>query len=420
MENYLNTSTKSINFTQLENSICKLNDVFEENTAKAINRNITARNWLIGFYIVNYEQNGKDRAKYGEKTLQRLAENLNKKSLSYRNLKLYRQFFSEFKFLQEPIFDYVLHEFRTEENIFDDFKLTSNWAIADCPITNNNSNLAITDCQIQKGNSNWADTVCPIQKTTLNLLPPDLQLPPERLFKCLSFSHFSLIMTVENPLGRVFYELETIKGTWSVRELKRQIHTNYFERSAISQNPAKMSKYIQSGSEKMDLSDLIKTPFVYEFLGLKDNEIVEESDLEQALINHLQEFILELGNGFCFETRQKRILIDDDYFTCDLVFYHRILKCHVLIDLKAKKIQYDDIAQMKLYLSYYRHNIMQKDDNLPIGLLICTQAGKELVKYTTEGIDENLFVKKYKLNLPSEEKLTNWLREEIKRERGFK
>ena len=418
MENSLNKTTQSIDFTQLENSICKLNDVFEENTAKAINRNITARNWLIGFYIVNYEQNGKDRAKYGEKTLQRLAENLNKKSLSYRNLKLYRQFFSEFKFLQEPIFDYVLHEFRAEETIIDHLYLPFNWAISDCPITNNNSNLAITDRQIQEVNSNWADTVCPIGQKNYHHLPPDLQLPPERLFKCLSFSHFSLIMTVENPLGRVFYELETIKGTWSVRELKRQIHTNYFERSAISQNPAKMSKYIQSGSEKMDLSDLIKTPFVYEFLGLKDNEIVEESDLEQALINHLQEFILELGNGFCFETRQKRILIDDEYFICDLVFYHRILKCHVLIDLKAKKIKYDDIAQMKLYLSYYRHNIMQKDDNLPIGLLICTQAGKELVKYTTEGIDENLFVKKYKLNLPSEEKLTSWLREEIKREQG--
>jgi predicted nuclease of restriction endonuclease-like (RecB) superfamily len=417
MENSLNKSPKSNDFTQLENSICKLNDVFEENTAKAINRNITARNWLIGFYIVNYEQNGEDRAKYGDKTLQRLAENLNKKSLSYRNLKLYRQFYFEFTFLEEPIFDYVLHEFRAEENIFDDFKLTSNWAINDCPITNNNSNLAITDCQIQNSNSNWADTVCPIGQKNYHHLPPDLQLPPERLFKCLSFTHFSLIMTVENPLGRVFYELETIKGTWSVRELKRQIHTNYFERSAISQNPAKMSKYIQSGSEKMDLSDLVKTPFVYEFLGLKDNEIVEESDLEQALINHLQEFILELGNGFCFETRQKRILIDDDYFICDLIFYHRILKCHVLIDLKAKKIKYDDIAQMKLYLSYYRHNIMQKDDNPPIGLLICTQAGKELVKYTTEGIDENLFVKKYKLNLPTEEKLTNWLREEIKRER---
>ena len=393
---------RTIDFTQLESSISNLNDVFEENTAKAINRNITARNWLIGFYIVNYEQNGRDRAKYGEKTLQRLAENLNQKSLSYRNLRLYRQFFLEFRALEKPIFDFVLNEFKADERLIPAVKQD---LIED---KRNNLNLADSVCQIQTS----------IVQTVSAQLPEDLQLSPERLFKCLSFSHFSLIMGVESPLARVFYELETIKGTWSVRELKRQIHTNYFERSAISKNPEKMSAYIQGGSEKMDLASLVKTPFVYEFLGLKDSEIVEEADLEQALIQHLEEFILELGNGFCFETRQKRILVDDDYFFCDLVFYHRILKCHVLIDLKAAKIKYDDIAQMNLYLSYYRHNIMQADDNPPVGILMCTEAGKELVKYATEGIDENLFIQKYKLNLPSEEKLTAWLKDEVKRERG--
>lgn len=161
MEKISNKSAKSINFNQLENSISKLNDVFEENTAKAINRNITARNWLIGFYIVNYEQNGKDRAKYGEKTLQKLAENLNKPSLSYRNLRLYRQFFLEFRELEHPVFDYVLHEFRAEEQLIPiikqeliiDSNLISNLAITDCQIQNNNSNLADSVCQIQKRNS---------------------------------------------------------------------------------------------------------------------------------------------------------------------------------------------------------------------------------------------------------------------------
>ena len=389
---------ENIDFNQLENSINSLNDVFEENTAKAINRNITARNWLIGYYIVNYEQKGKDRAKYGEKIVRQLADRLNKKSLSYRNLMLYKQFYLEFRELEKPIFEFVLNEFRSDDKLIPVIK--RDLLVAE------NGNCAIGDCTIVQS---------PIAQ-----LPKDLQLPPERLFKCISFTHFSLIMTVESPLARVFYELETIKGTWSVRELKRQIHTNYFERSAISSNPEKMSKYVQSGTEKMDLAELVKTPFVYEFLGLKDSEVIEESDLEQALINHLEEFILELGNGFCFETRQKRILVDDDYFFCDLVFYHRILKCHVLIDLKATKIKYDDIAQMNLYLSYYRHNIMQKDDNPPVGILMCTEAGKELVKYATEGIDENLFVQKYKLNLPDEEKLTGWLKSEIKRERGAK
>ena len=391
--------TKNIDFNQLENSINSLNTVFEENTAKAINRNITARNWLIGFYIVNYEQNGKDRAKYGEKTLLKLAENLNKKSLSYRNLKLYRQFYLEFRMLEQPIFDYVLLEFRSDENLL--LPAIKQDLIEGKTVK---ANCAVTDCTIgQTPSAQFKNT--------------DLQLPPEKLFSHLSFTHLSLIMGLASPIARVFYELETIKGTWSVRELKRQIHTNYFERSAISRNPEKMSSYILSGSEKMDLRELVKAPFVYEFLGMKDSEMIEESDLEQALINHLEEFILELGNGFCFETRQKRFLIDDDYFFCDLVFYHRILKCHVLIDLKAKKIKYSDIAQMNLYLSYYRHNIMQENDNPPIGILMCTEAGKELVKYATEGIDKNLFIQKYKLNLPSEERLTEWLRQEIEKEK---
>ena len=219
-------------------------------------------------------------------------------------------------------------------------------------------------------------------------------------------------MGVENPLARTFYELETIKGIWTKRELKRQIDTNYFERSAISTNPEKMSLLVQSKSEKLDLQDVIKSPFVYEFLGLKDREVVDETDLENALMNHLEEFLLELGTGFCFEARQKRIVVDDDYFFCDLVFYHRILKCHVLIDLKSSKIKYDDIAQMNLYLSYYKKNVMQKDDNPPVGILMCTQAGKELVEYASNGIDENLFVQKYKLNLPEPEKLTEWLKNE--------
>ncbi len=380
-----------MDFEELEIRVGRLNSAFEENTVKAINKNVTARNWLIGFYIVNYEQNGKDRASYGEKTLQMLSERLNKKSLSYRNLKLYRQFFKEFSLLEKPIFDYVLNEFRNEE------KLLPNSAKL---LPNNSSEIGQT------------------VSAQFKFAEKDLQIAPEKMFSQLSFSHFTLIMGVKNPLARVFYELETIKGVWSVRELKRQINTNYFERSAISQNPEKMSNFVQSGSEKMQLAELGKTPYVYEFLGLKDREVVEEADLEQALINHLEDFMLELGNGFCFEARQKRMLVDDDYYFCDLVFYHRILKCHVLIDLKARKIKYDDIAQMNMYLAYYKHNVMQKDDNLPVGILMCTEAGKELVQYATEGIDENLFVQKYKLNLPSEEKLTEWLKSEIKRENG--
>ena len=384
---------KDMTFDSLYKSVAKLNAAFEDDTVKAINRNVTARNWLIGFYIVHYEQKGEDRAQYGEKTLQKLSEKLNKKSLSYRNLKLYRQFYKEFLSLEKPIFDYVLHEFAGEKTLLTGIK---NNLIEDDTAS---KDLAINECQI--GQTVFAQF-------------NEVQIPPETLFTHLSYSHFTLLMGIEDNLARTFYELETIKGVWTFRELKRQIETNYFERSAISSNPQKMSEYVQSKAQKMTVTDIIKHPYVYEFLGLKDSEIVEESELEQALINHLEEFLIELGQGFCLEARQKRILVDDDYFFCDLVFYHRILKCHVLIDLKASKIKYDDIAQMNLYLSYYKKNIMQENDNPPVGILMCTKAGKELVEYTKEGIDENLFVKKYKLALPKESELTKWLKDEVK------
>ncbi|MBO7481834.1 MAG: DUF1016 family protein [Bacteroidales bacterium] len=387
-------------FSNLFDTVTSIDKAFSDNTAKAINRNLTARNWLIGYYIVNYEQNGSDRAKYGAKTLQRLAEKLNSRSMSYRNLKLYRQFFLEFPTLAQPICDYIVHEFSNEQNTIRQ-PLVAQFG---------NSFESIWQLTITKS----ANALVAIGQPLAAQLDPELQLPPDKLFSNLSFTHFSLIMSVENPLARVFYELETMKGVWTKRELKRQIDTNYFERSGISSNPEKMSQHVQKKAEQMSLAETIKSPYIYEFLGLKDNEIIEEDELEQALIDHLEEFMLELGTGFCFEARQKRILVDDDYYYCDLVFYNRILKCHVLIDLKAVRIKYDDIAQMNLYLSYFKHNVMQSDDNPPIGILMCTEAGKELVQYTTDGMDDNLFIKKYRLSLPVESKLTQWLKNEIK------
>ncbi len=401
-----------MDFGTLVTSVEKLDQVFTENTVKAINRNLTARNWLTGFYIVNYEQNGSDRAKYGDKTIQRMAERLQSKSMSYRNLKLYRQFYQEFPRLAQPIYNFVLTEFRSEDSLIMDINrcisANTNWATTGCPIgqpladqldNHRLANLAITDCQIvQPAVAQFDD---------------DLQMPPEVLFKNLSFSHFALILPIKDPLARVFYELETIKGTWTKRELKRQIDTNYYQRSGISRNPEKMSQLVQSKAEKADLHDIIKSPFVYEFLGLSDKEVVDEAELEEAIIQHLEEFMMELGTGFCFEARQKRILIDDEYDYCDLVFYHRILKCHVLIDLKAEKLKYSDVAQMNMYLSYYKHNMMQPDDNPPVGILMCTEAGKELVKYATDGIDEKLLIQKYRISLPSESVLTDWLKKEV-------
>jgi len=162
-----------------------------------------------------------------------------------------------------------------------------------------------------------------------NTQPNILQVPPGRLINSLSFIHFTLLFPVEDTLKRIFYEIECIKGNWSVSELKRQINSLYYERSGMSNNPEKLSRIVQENSTILRPTDIIKSPFTFEFLGLKAKDVVYESDLEQALIDNLEEFLLELGHGFCFEAKQKRILIGDKYYFIDLVFYHRVLKCHV-------------------------------------------------------------------------------------------
>lgn len=182
-------------------------------------------------------------------------------------------------------------------------------------------------------------------------------------------------MTLDDPLARYFYEQECIKCTWSVRELRRQISTNLYVRAGISTNPEKLlSLPSVQGHDSAELQ--IRQPFTFEFLGLKAQEVVDEHDLEDALISHLQEFILELGKGFCLEARQKRIIIDDEYYYPDLVFYNRILHCGVIIELKNEEFSYENFGQLNAYVSYYRENEMPPGDNPPIGILLCTRKGK--------------------------------------------
>lgn len=239
------------------------------------------------------------------------------------------------------------------------------------------------------------------------------QVEAEKLFRYISFTHFVELMAVEDPLKRSFYEIETIKGCWSVRELQRQMDSLCYERAGLSQHPEKLMALTHLEAENALPANVVKSPYVFEFLGLKGADVVEESSLETLLMNHIQEFILELGEGFCFEARQKRILIDNEYFFVDLVFYHRVLKCHVLVELKTKRFNYADVAQLNMYVAYYREKMMLKDDNAPIGILLCTDAKSEMVKFATAGMDENLFISKYLLQLPSKETFIKFLNNEI-------
>ena len=236
--------------------------------------------------------------------------------------------------------------------------------------------------------------------------------PGAILISRLSYSHIREIMAIDDPLARYFYEQECIKCTWSVRELRRQISTNLYVRAGISTNPEKMlSLPSMKGHDSNELQ--IREPFTFEFLGLRAQEVVTEQDIEDALITHLQEFILELGKGFCFESRQKRIVIDDEYYYPDLVFYNRYLHCSVILELKDSEFSHENLGQLNAYVSYYRENEMQPGDNPPIGILLCTRKGKKMVEYALAGMDNQLFVSTYMLQLPDKKTLEDFLLKQL-------
>ncbi|MBO4704154.1 MAG: DUF1016 family protein [Spirochaetaceae bacterium] len=341
---------KELSFEQLSSSIESLHESAYSATVKAINRFATVRNYIIGFYIVEYEQNGSDRAKYGDKLIKRLADKINKKGLNETLLKNSRKFY----LLYPQIKNYL-----------------------------------------ETGKSPTASDF--------------LETPAEQLITKLSFSHIVEIMTQEDSLARFFYEVECIKCCWSVQELRRQISTNLFFRSGISKNPKKLLE----GTDTNNLPALgIKDPFSFEFLGLRPEQFTE-NDLENALINHLKSFILELGKGFCFEARQKRMIIDDEYYYADLVFYNRILHCNVIIELKNDEFKHADLSQLNSYVSYYKENEMHEGDNPPVGILLCTKKGKKMVEYALAGLDNKIFVSTYMLTLPDTKTLEAFLRKEI-------
>jgi predicted nuclease of restriction endonuclease-like (RecB) superfamily len=234
-----------------------------------------------------------------------------------------------------------------------------------------------------------------------------------QLIEKISFTHFVELIKIEDKTKRSFYELLILKSTPSINQLKHQINSLAYERVGLSASSEIAFSQLQSKIEPQQASDAVKSVFFFDFLNLPTNVLVEEKELESALINHLQEFIQELGIGFCFEARQKRILIDDEYYFTDLVFYHRILKCHILIELKIDAFKHEHLSQLNTYVAYYNAEIKRQDDNPTIGILLCTEKGKKLVEYATAGMDNQLFVSKYLLELPQKEQLEAFLNKEV-------
>lgn len=370
----------TFDFGALTNALIQVEAQIQAQTAKAVNMGLTARNWLYGFYILAYEQSGSDRAAYGERLLDRISERLKAAGHPFeaRTLRLFRQFAKEYPQIGESL---------------SNAPLVKKLPIWQSPLAKSER---LPSLQI------WQS---PIAKLTS---------PGNALLEKLSFTALAELIQIDDPLKRVFYEQEAIRGNWSVRELKRQIASLLYERTRLSTEKKTVVERAKAKAEQYNPAIAIRDPYVFEFLGLKSHEALDESNLESLLLGKLQEFLLELGHGFCFEGRRKRILMGDEFYFVDLVFYHRILKCHVLIELKVDEFSHQHLGQLNTYVTWYKKNMMQPGDNLPIGILLCTKKSKarnSVVEYALAGMDNQLFVSKYELGLPRKEDMIRFLEE---------
>lgn len=364
-------SRESLNFNSLVSLLEQTHIHFQQQAVKAVNVSLTIRNWLLGYYIVEFEQNGDDRAAYGQKLLRSISDKIKSQGLSVTNLKLARQFYHtypEIGSLLKSEFVDILPE----------------------SIGQMSSDLLRIEHNHTKTDNYY-----------------------KQILERISFSHFVELMKIEDNTKRTFFELQILKTTPSVQELKRQINTLVYERLGMSSNFEIALQQLQSKIEPENSSDAIKSIYTFDFLGLKSDSLFEEKELEGLLLDHLQEFIQELGYGFCFEYRQKRLLFDEEYFFADLVFYHRILKCHVIIELKVDAFKHEYLSQLNTYVAYYNAKVRREDDNRAIGILLCTEKGKQLVEYATAGMDNQIFVSKYLLELPKKEELEAFIHKEM-------
>ncbi|MGM9507196.1 PDDEXK nuclease domain-containing protein [Larkinella sp. GY13] len=366
---------------ELISAITDTHHFFQNQAQKQVNVALTIRNWLFGFYISEYELQGSDRAQYGKHIMKEIAQrDKNIKGFSESNLYLFKQFYLEYPQIFQSLTG-KLYGFDLEEIV------RPEW--------------------LSKQIKSERFTL----RTSLIQIPNLLSIDTNVLINRLSFTHIIELLKAETVLKRAFYETEAIKNNWSVRQLQRAMNSMLFERTGLSTDkPAVLAQ--QAQGEGLKAEDVFRNPYILEFLGLEEKADYSETDLEVAIINHLQTFLLEVGRGFCFEARQKRITFDNTHYRIDLVFYHRILKCHILIDLKLGEFTHADAGQMNVYLNYYRENEVTDGDNPPVGIILCAGKNENLVRYATAGLSQQVFVSKYLINLPTEDELSKIIEKE--------
>lgn len=364
----------AMNLASLIQQLVAIDDYARRDTARAVNVGLTLRNWSVGYYISRFELEGEDRAEYGDELFDRLAESLKAqgvRSCDRRQLYRYRDFYQTYPQIVRT--------------------LSPQFAA-----------LMPPDQESQ----------AVVQK--VGTVSPQLAAPAEKLLNSLSYSHFEQLVTLDDPLKRAFYELECLRSQWSVRELKRQIGSLYFERSALSKDKNALAKHVDSLAETDQPALVLRDPMVFEFLGIRPQDTMLETNLEHALLDKLEQFLLELGRGFCFEGRQKRIVIGGDYLFVDLVFYHRILKCHVLVELKTEPFTHENLGQLNTYVNWFAEHEQTEGDNPPVGILLCTNKNDALVEYATAAIDNQLFVSRYQVALPDKHQIAAFIEAQLK------
>jgi predicted nuclease of restriction endonuclease-like (RecB) superfamily len=364
-------------YGRLVSDISGLLEQARHSAARSVNNILTAAYWDIGRRIVEFEQGGKSRATYGERLLAHLSKDLTAKhgrGFSERNLEHMRNFYLGWVISQTP-----------------SAKLE---ARAKCPTLSSEFNIGK-----------------PQTRSAISAVSSMSVAASDRLNHALagafplSWSHYVRLMAVGKPHARAFYEAEAIRGGWSVRQMDRQISTQFYERTAHSKHPKAL---LDNGrkplpEDAVSVEDQVRDPYLLEFLNLKDE--YGESELEEALVRHLETFLLELGNGFAFVARQKRIRIGDEWYRIDLLLFHRRLKCLVVIDLKIGKFTHGDAGQMNMYLNYAREHMMEPGENEPVGLILCSARNEAVVHYAMGGIKAKVFASHYLTALPDSETL---------------
>lgn len=387
------TKKNKLSYKLILADVVDLLDRARRSSSRAVNSVMTSTYWEIGHRIVEYEQGGKLRAEYGEKLLPRLSQDLSERfgrGFSVQNLAHFRAFF-----LQWPIFQTVSGK-SDPPSALNPPALLQTPAAEPHPLFNDIINpISMSDAVMMRpGKMNRAIP----QTVSGKLLSRTMGLPRFPL----PWSHYVRLMAVENPEARKFYEAEAIRAGWSVRQLDRQISTLFYERTALSRNKAAMlKKGAQPKTEDLVTpEEEIKDPLILEFLGLKDE--YSESELEEALIQHLQAFLLELGDDFAFIGRQRRLRIGDEWYRVDLLFYHRRLRSLIVIDLKLGKFSHADAGQMHMYLNYAREHWTREGENPPVGLILCAQKHDALARYALDNLSNKVMAAEYRLALPDE------------------